>query len=295
MSFDDDYSYIPPSDDDNYDNEPPPIGVPTLDRGNRECPFCLKPNKNLQTHILKCYIKACQRKGIRPLCTCPEHKGLFTHNNSAKRKQRRTNSNPSTSDHSSDQSAFSLDNNVTNIDNNTQLFSQLSQSTTQGPHINNQVFGESRVCISKFFSNLHQCGNSRITSRSVKLELRTREFGLKDIFVCTTSVFASNYEESQIKDIVKEYMGSDENIEEEKLINGTCFYSGCNKQKVRSDIGVMKPQTTSRRVNDTDSLYFCSIEHMMKWLQNLSETRWDKKILVKNCSDSSNFIQGNFQ
>ena len=146
------YQDIPSSDEE----EDPPQGVPTLRRQNPVCPFCLKRNINLQSHVPKCYIKACKREGTYPFCTCPDHKGIATHSiacregNQIKRKlddisfdsenTQSTLSSPSFSIQNEDEGDFPVTR--TPIDNSA-IYESTNKDDTQFE------LGKSRVCVGR--------------------------------------------------------------------------------------------------------------------------------------------------
>ena len=307
-----DYDNLPSSEDSNEndsDNVHAPVGTPSLDRGLVVCPFCQRSNRNIQTHIIKCYMKACKKKRMKPLCTCPNHKGIEAHESDLppKSKERKSQQEINGSFLSDRSPALSNDAPIPDFPDTTIIggdeqnmydesqynISQEAQRT-KGPHSNSYVMGRSRVCLGKLSPSFHHC-TQNITAAGVKIKVLIDRGGFQkdnEFFICTPNIICSNEEHDNVKDLLSRYtLGDDEVVEDRKQYQHRCSYCR-NLSFVRKDICVMKPKSTSSRVDDETQLHFCSIKHLLKFLFTTSENQWNKKILVRSNNSSSTLGEG---
>ena len=253
------FGELPNYEEDNENDQSPPLGVPSLDRSNVNCPFCLKKVNDLYCHVLRCYIKACKNAQILPLCSCPEHLGVGTHDvNQRKRKY---------SDEGTDQL---LDSQVPN-------FSPQKNSDANNTNI------ESKKCIAEQVDGFHRCSsNYSITTKSVKILFYDCNGSERIMYVCNLSFLSSVNDQIALKNYLESRLSGYDNVEMDQ--NDECTIQNCYQCGTRNDLHLMKPKGQSTRLDFESSLRFCSVDHMIKFLANTSENRWDKNCLVKNRS-----------
>ena len=135
---------------------------------------------------------------------------------------------------------------------------------------------------------MHHCPSGKINNRGVKISLKKYD-DVKSMYLCTPSVLSSALERDNLRLLISRFVPSDTNVTNNELTNGECSVQGCQKEKIRYDIKILKPESGSKRVNDKDELSFCSIAHLLEWTRFLKISSWDKKILVHNKSNQGKF------
>ena len=289
--------YEPPSseeDDAAGELGEPATGVPSLQKSTFKCPFCLREKKNGESHILRCYIKACRKSSKYPLCTCPDHIGVLTHSPPSRpsKSPRFTNQEQASEIQSNLSSLHSppfndLDSNFINGDSG--LFSQHSgeensqinqQNQTQGEYATQFELGKSKICLGKMLPGLHSCSRS-ITASNVKIVIINKEND-EEYYICSLSVLSSTMERNNLHNFYNDRINDDVQVQEDDLLSGCCARKNCNKEKCRKDLLLKKPVSTSQKTDQNSSIKFCSLDHMMLYLANLSENKWNRRILVRN-------------
>ena len=221
------------------------------------------------------------------MCTCPHHLGSETHDSERPKRKASSSLDNSFDDNSLTPSIHSIDESQMR---NEWSFTDLttSEQPTNQQQTKSADTGNTRTCMGYLNSQFHQCQTGRINARSIKIQVENDE-RQADFFFCTPSVFVSYDERQYLSDKILEFVDADVNVHSSQLLQtGECTVKNCNSDKIRTDVRVKKPKTTSKRVNSEDSCLFCSIDHMLHWIRNLSQTYWDRNILVNDTSTTTN-------
>ena len=287
----------PPSSEEEEDIDEygePPVGVPSLQRKAIKCPFCLKERKNGESHILKCYIKACRKSCKYPLCTCPDHLGIQTHSTNSRpakspkiRSQEQYNeasNNPSSlqspPNNVMDLSNLSWDSNSFSQSNEGEIQPDIQQAGTQGDYACSYELGKSKICLGKLKPGLHSC-NRNITASGIRIVVGDNE-NHENFYICSPSVLASKLERDTLEQFFISRTKNEEELQGDDLVYENCSKKNCDSDKCRGDLRVKKPSSTSLKTDQESSFRFCSIHHLLLFLSNVSENKWHKKLLVRN-------------
>ena len=127
---------------------------------------------------------------------------------------------------------------------------------------------------------LHSCSRS-ITASSVKIVIINRENN-EEYYICSPSVLSSTMERNNLHNFFNDRIKDDVQVQEDDLLSGCCARKNCNKEKCRKDLLLKKPVSTSQKTDQNSSIKFCSLDHMMLYLSNLSENKWNRRILIRN-------------
>ena len=163
--------------------------------------------------------------------------------------------------------------------------SSLSNSESIDNHENTtKIFGKSKVCVACFYPSLHVCGSKRnITiDKSVKIQLQISDEEIRNIYICSLSHFESIEEQQKLISIINDNFDHNHVF---VTLDSICNRSGCNNS-VLKEIVVKKPETSTPRVDQDNGIYFCCTKHLLEYLSNCSETKWNNNILVHTTQTS---------
>jgi hypothetical protein len=102
-------------------------------------------------------------------------------------------------------------------------------------------------------------------------------------YICNVNKFADEDERTRHKNFINSTLSIESYNINESIF---CCKFGC-MQRVRTDIHLMKPETTSPTVDTTHSVTFYSVDCILSYLHHLTRNYWTNNILIKSQNNAN--------